>query len=123
MRVIIAGSRSLSDYTIVDSAVKNSGFDVSEVISGGARGVDRVGEEWARRNGIPFIRFPAKWDKHGKAAGYLRNQEMADVADALVAVWDGVSLGTKHMIDIATSVGLDVFIRRESPEDRTSGGA
>lgn len=110
MKVIIAGSRGIAEYPLVERAVRESGFQVTEVFSGGARGVDCLGEEWARRNGIPVRRFPADWERDGKRAGFLRNEQMADCAEALIAVWDGRSPGTKHMIEIAKKRGLKMFI-------------
>jgi hypothetical protein len=112
MKVIVAGSRDVIDYLIVEEAIRSSPFanDITEVVSGTARGVDRLGENYAKFNNIPIKRFPANWDKYGKRAGYLRNAEMAHYSDALVAVWDGVSPGTKHMIDLATKEGIEVFI-------------
>jgi hypothetical protein len=71
-----------------------------EVVSGCARGADQLGERWADERGYPVKRFPADWHKHGKRAGYLRNEEMAGYATHLVAFWDGRSRGTKHMIDL-----------------------
>lgn len=102
MKVIIAGSRTITDPQVVADAVRKSGFQVTEVVSGCARGVDLLGSQWAAHNGIPWKAFPADWEKHGKKAGYLRNVEMANYAEALIAVWDGESRGTKHMIDIMT---------------------
>jgi len=110
MRVIVAGSRSIAEYALVERAVRESGFQVTEVFSGGARGVDQLGEAWARRNGVPVRRFPADWERYGKQAGYLRNEEMADRAEALIAVWDGRSPGTGQMIEIAKRKGLKVFV-------------
>lgn len=110
MKTIIAGSRSVTDFKIVNQAIKNSGFSISEVVSGCARGVDRLGEGWAGEAGIKVARFPAEWDTHGKAAGVIRNREMARYADALVAVWDGKSRGTKNMIETARECGLDVYV-------------
>jgi glycerophosphoryl diester phosphodiesterase len=72
--------------------------------------VDRLGETYAVRNKLPIAKFPADWDKWGKPAGYIRNKEMAQYADALVAVWNGESKGTKHMIDLAKEQGLKVHI-------------
>lgn len=102
MKIIIAGSRDFFDPELIDE-VYNSLEDVkiTEVVSGGARGADKAGEEWAYRCGIPIKRFPAQWDKYGKSAGYRRNAEMAEYADGLIAFWDGESKGTQHMIDIA----------------------
>lgn len=110
MRVIVAGSREGFVYSDVDEAIKLSGFDVSEVVSGSARGVDRLGESWANFNKTPIKRFPADWDRHGKGAGYIRNAEMAEYGEALVALWDGRSKGTKHMIDTALKKGLPVSV-------------
>lgn len=110
MRTIIAGSRSITDYRQVCDAVIESCFDITVVVSGTARGVDQLGEQWAHTHGIPIDRYPAQWDRNGKAAGYKRNVVMAILADALIALWDGQSRGTKHMIDEATRRGLRVFV-------------
>jgi hypothetical protein len=113
MKTIIAGSREITDINDVLQAIawaKEEGFTISEVISGTARGVDKLGEEYARRNNLPVIRFPANWDKYGKSAGYRRNATMANFAQALIAVWDGKSRGTMHMIDLARAKGLRVFV-------------
>ncbi len=114
MRVIIAGSRNIESMpTIRDAmkcAIEAENIIPTVLISGTAVGVDKCGIQWAEENGLPIRRFPALWDKYGKRAGYVRNAQMADNADALVAVWDGVSKGTKHMINIARSRQLRVFI-------------
>ena len=110
MKTIIAGSRGIVNYQALCKAVRNSGFEISEVVSGTARGVDRMGEQWAAENQVPVKRFPADWDRHGRAAGYIRNRAMADYADALIALWDGDSRGTKGMIDDAKARGLKVFV-------------
>ena len=81
-----------------------------EIISGGASGVDSIAEYFAKQFNYAFKKFPANWNKYGKRAGYLRNVEMGNYADALIAIWDGKSKGTKHMIDIADKKGLKVYI-------------
>lgn len=112
VRVIIAGSRTITDLSLIQIAVDESGFQISEVVCGGARGVDNLGRKWAGNgNRLPVKLFPADWNTYGKRAGYLRNAQMADYADALIAVWDGKSRGTRHMIDIARSKGLAVYIK------------
>lgn len=98
MKVIIAGSRGIRDYTVVEKAIASSGFTITELVSGTARGVDRLGEQWAEKYNIPIKKFPAAWREYGPKAGALRNREMGRYADALVAVWDGASPGTKNMI-------------------------
>lgn len=111
MKVIIAGSRSANCLLELESAIRKSGlWKIDEVVSGTARGADSLGEKWANDHRIPVKRFPADWDTFGKSAGYRRNEEMARYADALIALWDGESRGTKHMIDIARSKGLSVHV-------------
>ena len=110
MRVILAGSRSFRDPKVMADAVSASGFDVTSVLSGTARGADRLGENWAFVNNVPMARYPADWNRHGKSAGVLRNKEMAENADALIALWDGESRGTAHMIKHALARGLAVYV-------------
>ena len=110
MRTIIAGSRNITDIEVVGNAVNDAGWWPTVVLSGTARGVDRLGEQWADLWEIPVERYPAQWDVFGRSAGYRRNAEMAANAEALIAVWDGESAGTRHMIDIARKCGLMVYI-------------
>lgn len=110
MRVIIAGTRSLADREYVARAMNRSGLIPSCVVSGGCYGVDASGEKWAGENGVPCVRYPADWSRYGRSAGPRRNAVMADNADALVAVWDGKSRGTRDMIDRAIAKGLAVHI-------------
>ncbi len=111
MRTIVAGSRSCKDYNTVAKAIWDCPWDVTTIISGTAPGVDRMGELYAKESGIPLIRMPADWTRYGRGAGKIRNIEMALVADALVAVWDGVSPGTGHMIDTARAKGLKIYVQ------------
>lgn len=99
MKVIIAGTRSVKDYGLVVQAVQRSGYDITEVVSGCATGVDWLGEQWARANGIPVKEMPADWNTYGKSAGPQRNRAMAEYADAAVIIWDGESRGTRNMIE------------------------
>lgn len=99
MRLIIAGSRSLYlTPSELAKVIEASGFEATGIISGGARGMDRSGEEYGRERGLPVEIFPADWNNWGKAAGHIRNQEMAAYGHALIAVWDGESRGTANMI-------------------------
>ena len=84
----------------------------STVVHGTARGADTLGCQWASTWGLSIMPFPADWHTHGKAAGHIRNAEMADYADVLVAFWDGESKGTKGMIDVALKKGLEVHVYR-----------
>ncbi len=113
MRVIIAGSRSFTDrdYNAVKDCIERSGFKITEIVSGKARGIDTLGEQYADENNIHVEPFPvtkADWNKYGKRAGYLRNIKMKEYADALIAIWDGISPGTKHMVDIAEKKPMEV---------------
>lgn len=113
MKIIIAGSRTIGNINSVIEAIKAikaSNFHLTEVICGNARGVDTIAKVWAAGNGIPVYDFPADWKTYGKAAGPIRNQQMASYADALIAIWDGKSRGTKHMIETAQKKGLKVYI-------------
>lgn len=82
------------------------------MIEGGARGADAYGKIWAKNNKVPCTSMPAEWDKYGKSAGYRRNQDMANVAEALIAIriGGGASKGTTHMINIANAKGLRVYV-------------
>jgi len=111
-KIIIAGGREFNDY---DRLVKSMNFYIqcpsdTEIVSGTARGADKLGEKYAAEHELPVVQFPAEWSKYGKSAGYKRNAVMADYADALVAFWDGASRGTKHMIDLAKEKDLHVRI-------------
>lgn len=86
MKTIIAGSRDFTNLELVEIAVMQSGFDISVVLSGCARGVDRLGELWAKEHDVPVEHYPADWGIHGKRAGYLRNSLMAQNGEALIAV-------------------------------------
>lgn len=83
---------------------------VSRVISGGAQGVDRAGEEWALASRVPVTVYPADWRRHGKSAGIMRNIEMAKDAHALIAIWDGRTNGTRHMIATMRELGKPVHV-------------
>lgn len=126
MRTIIAGSRTITGYAVVCEAIAASGFIITEVVSGAARGVDRMGERWAAEHGVPLHSAPADWDTHGRRAGYLRNEEMAEYASQdpdgpgqLIAVRENNSRGTTHMIDLARQYGLDVYVVDVTPQPAT----
>lgn len=113
MKVIIAGSRSITDYSIIENAVARSEFkNITEIVSGGAHGVDFLGEQWALNNNVKVVPFVAEWVAYGKAAGPIRNAKMANYADALIAIWDGKSKGTLNMIENAKQKNLQIYIHR-----------
>jgi hypothetical protein len=112
MKLIIAGTRNLNQDEIhaflnsKDSPIQKEW--VSQVISGNSGGVDRAGEAWAKEHNISLLLYPAKWSTYGKAAGPLRNALMAKEGDALLAIWDGKSSGTKNMIEAMKKQGKEV---------------
>ena len=114
-RVIIAGSRSFNNYALLREhclSVLQEKMKTHRVIivSGHARGADSLGERFANELGFPFELHPAKWRLLDKAAGMVRNAEMAKCSDALIAFWDGESRGTRHMINFARKRGLDISV-------------
>jgi hypothetical protein len=107
MRVIIAGTRTFENFELLSSVMDlfSSTNTVDEVVSGGAFGADRLGEQWAKEQGIPVKIFKADWNRHGKAAGPIRNEQMAHYADYLVLFWDGESRGSKNMLSNMKKLG------------------
>jgi predicted Rossmann fold nucleotide-binding protein DprA/Smf involved in DNA uptake len=127
VRVIVAGSRNISHQPTVDYAIiaafnewisKDQArwmrYVGAEIVSGGAYGVDFCGEKYAKKCKMPLTIFKAEWDKYGKRAGVIRNEQMAEYADALIAVWDGESRGTAHMIKTMEALGKPVFVYKTS---------
>lgn len=108
MKTIIGGSRNIDDYTQLCRICENE--IITEVVSGTAKGADTIGERYAEENGIPIKRYPAAWATYGKAAGVIRNAQMAKYADVLIAMWDGKSKGTENMIKQARKHGLKVKV-------------
>ncbi len=122
-KVIVAGGRDFTDKTRLynvldkmfihpDAVMPDS--NALEIVCGGARGADSLGDQWAITNWVPVQEFPGGWATHGKSAGHRRNVEVASYADVLVAFWDGESKGTRHMIDTALKSGLEVHVYRYS---------
>lgn len=110
IKIVIAGSRNFDNFIFLmsrmDFLLGKSNLEDVQIISGTARGADQLGERYASMRGIKVLRMPAEWDKFGKSAGYMRNEEMAQEATHCVVFWDGVSKGTKHMMDLAKKYEL-----------------
>lgn len=132
MRVIIAGSRVINDPSVLGRAISDSGFLITEVVCGCASGVDELGRRWAMENNIPVRKFPAAWEdlsvpnaliitrpdgsRYNHNAGYSRNIEMAEYADALIAIPKRTirrRSGTTHMISEAKKRGLLVHVHAQ----------
>lgn len=124
-KVIIAGSRRLTDYNLVIEAIQESGFQIDEVVCGCAKGPDTNGRIWAEKNNIPVKKFPAKWDdftvkpcfiktrydgaKYNSYAGHNRNKEMAEYGTHLILIWDGKSSGSASMRKLAKENSLTIY--------------
>ncbi len=112
MKCIIAGSRSIAREKFVLDAFTDCPIRdmITEIVSGGARGVDSLGESIATYNKIKCSVFKAEWDKFGLSAGYKRNRVMGEYADAALVVWDSESKGTKSMINIMKELKKPVYV-------------
>lgn len=112
-KIIIAGGRNFNDYNVVkhvcDKYTKDK-YNSIEVVCGMAKGVDLLGKKWGDDNGYNIKEFPANWVKYRSSAGPIRNKQMAEYGNVLIAFWDSNSKGTKNMIDIAKDLGLDIII-------------
>lgn len=102
MILAIVGSRTFSDYKLLDETLTRFNQDnpITEIVSGGARGADSLAEKWANTNNIPVVVFPAEWEKYGRRAGMIRNRLIISECEHCIAFWDGVSHGTKNDIDL-----------------------
>lgn len=111
-KIIIAGGRDFSNYELLKTTVLEIAeqFDNCTVVSGGAKGADALAIKFANEVCTNLYVFPAKWNTHGMSAGYVRNREMADFSDVLIAFWDGKSKGTGHMIQTMKSRNKPVFV-------------
>lgn len=118
MKVVIAGSRDINDCNIVEKVINLSGIKeyITEIVSGHAKGIDSLGEEYAKKYNIPIKIFEANWNKFGKSAGPIRNEEMARYGDFLIAITNG-SKGTANMITNMKKVNKEVFVYNYSSED------
>ena len=111
-RVIVAGSRNFNNYALLEATLDKLLVRKANIVivNGAARGADTLGEQYAAARGLKCIRMPADWDKHGKSAGYKRNEEMAKIGHAAVLFWDGVSRGTERMANLAQRYKLAIRV-------------
>lgn len=121
-KVIVAGGRDFNNQAFLNETLDTLLADKTKsheiiIVSGAAKGADTQGEVYAQSKGYSLESHPADWDAYGRSAGYRRNKEMAESADALVCFWDGESRGSKHMIDLATAQGLPVRVIRYGNEE------
>ncbi len=107
MKIAIIGSRSIKSIDLNEYVTDND-----EIVSGGARGIDTLAAEFAKKRGIKLTEFLPEYEKYGKAAPIIRNKQIVDYADKVIAFWDGKSKGTKHTIEYAEKINknCDIFI-------------
>ena len=111
IRVIVAGGRDFFDYTLLEKKLDKMFSEKNViVVSGMANGADSLGIRYAREHKLLISYFPALWAQHGNRAGFIRNEEMAKIADACVCFWDGLSVGTEHMIETAKRMNLQLRV-------------
>jgi hypothetical protein len=111
MKVVVAGTRTIKDKDVVFKALNNTAFEITELFSGGAQGVDQIGEEWARSKNIPIkVYKPHYAIENPIHAPLLRNVSMAQDGDALIAIWKDESRGTAHMINCMRKLNKPIEI-------------
>ena len=114
VKLAIVGSRNFTSYAFlndnINRLIKENNWNVTHVVSGGAKGADSLAELWAKLHKVPTIIHPADWDTYGKQAGYIRNKLIVADADVVVAFWDLKSPGTKHSIDLAAEMKKSLTI-------------
>lgn len=112
MKVIIAGSRSITDKEILERTIKESMFNIDTILCRMCySGVDKLAVEYALKHKVPIDKYNAEWDKYGTAAGPIRNKKMVENADALIAIWDGKSRGTKNVVMLARKKKLPTILK------------
>lgn len=113
-KIIVAGSRLMFQYSIVENVLnkvfRNKDINSIEIVQGGAKGADALGKLYAEQNNIECKEFTANWGAYGKGAGIIRNSEMAEYSDACIVFWDGISRGSKNMIETAKKKGLKTIV-------------
>ena len=125
-KVIIAGSRTITDYfwvkTVVDNLLEPKLSDPTVnvvIVSGTARGVDQLAIRYANEKNLQCIEMPANWDLYGKSAGYRRNVDMGNIADAAICLSRNQSRGTQHMFNIMKTLGKPVVLIDADTGDKT----
>lgn len=119
--VVVAGSRSWNDYGLfcqhLERTLKMLGLKNYVMVSGKAkRGPDAMVIRWAEENNVRYVTYEADWTTHGKSAGFIRNTEMAEIATHVIAFWDMVSNGTKHMVNLAISKDIPTMMFSVTPD-------
>ena len=107
---IVAGSRTFQNYPFLCKELDKIKEQIDEIVCGEARGADTLGRTYAYDNDILIKSYPADWERYGKSAGFVRNEEMAAYADKAIIFWDDKSVGSKDMIDKMEKLGKEVRV-------------
>jgi len=113
MKLAVIGSRTIKDYIFVENKlceIIEKYNEIDTIISGGAKGVDSLAEKFANEYGLKTIIFKPDWKKFGKGAGFIRNKQIIENSDIVVAFWDGKSNGTKHSIELAKKMNKKLIV-------------
>ena len=110
MRTLVCGSRDIKDGPFIFHALDALNPWPTCILSGMARGPDKIAAAWAKHRGVPLEPYPADWARYGTYAGFRRNLEMLEKAERVVAFWDGKSKGTEHTVKHARLLGLPVLL-------------
>lgn len=106
MKIAIIGSRTFDDYSLLQETLKLYKSKITLIVSGAAKGADSLGEKWALENNIKTLIFPANWNKYGKRAGFIRNEDIIKNCDCVIAFWDNKSKGTAHSISLCEKYNI-----------------
>jgi predicted Rossmann fold nucleotide-binding protein DprA/Smf involved in DNA uptake len=106
--VAVVGSRTFTNYELVKETLGK--LEIKKIVSGGAQGADKLGEQYAKENKIETLILLPEWKKYGRAAGFIRNEDIVKNCDKVVAFWDGISKGTLNSIQIAKKLNKEVII-------------
>jgi hypothetical protein len=108
MKVAVIGSRGFNNYELLSETLSN--FTITLLVSGSAKGADSLGERYANENNIETLIFKPDWKKYGPAAGPIRNSDIINNADTIIAFWDNESKGTKDSLTKAFKLGKKIFV-------------
>lgn len=111
-RIAVIGSRTFNDYDLLRDTIlsKFNPSDIQEIVSGGARGADKLGEQFAQEFGLKTNIFLPDWERYGKRAGFIRNTDIIKNSDLVFAFWDEKSTGTLNSINTAKKLNIPVII-------------
>ena len=110
MKAAIIGSRTFDDYNLVCETLSEYENQITLMVSGGAKGADKLGEKWAKEKNKEVLIFYPEWEKYGKSAGFRRNKDIIENSDIVFAFWDGQSKGTQSSIELSKKLNKELKI-------------